>query len=192
MKLSPPSTVHRPPSTVLGFRRTTVMPRTLLMAPARVARTLRRIAAEVLERNKGSARLLVFGVERRGVAVAEWLAEAVREVSGGPVAVHPLDVTPYRDDRADSAPAGATGPDVNGLDVLIVDDVLFTGRTARAAIDAVLHLGRPARIQLAVLIDRGHRELPVQPDYVGRVVPTAYRERVTVDVDGEPAVYLEE
>jgi pyrimidine operon attenuation protein/uracil phosphoribosyltransferase len=162
------------------------------MAPARVARTLRRIAAEVIERNRGSERLLIFGIERRGVAVAEWLADAIREVAGRPVAVQPLDVSPFRDDRTDGDVTSVAGPDVTGHDVLIVDDVLFTGRTARAAIEAVLHLGRPARIQLAVLIDRGHRELPVQPDYVGRVVPTSYRERVTVEVDSEPAVYLEE
>jgi len=162
------------------------------MSPLRVERTLRRIAAEVVERNRGVDRLLVFGVEHRGVGVAERLAEAINEVSGREIAVHRLDVTAFRDDREGTAPARPDGPDVQGKDVLVVDDVLFTGRTARAAIDAVMHAGRPARIQLAVLVDRGHRELPVQPDYVGRVIPTAYRERVIVDVGGTPGVYLEE
>jgi pyrimidine operon attenuation protein/uracil phosphoribosyltransferase len=162
------------------------------MTPGRVARTLRRIAAEVVERNRGVERLLVFGVRRRGVEVAERLAAAIEEVSGRTVAVHPLDVAPFRDDRQTAAVAATGGPDVEGLDVLIVDDVLFTGRTARAALDAVLHHGRPARIQLAVLVDRGHRELPVQADYVGRVIPTSYRERVVVDVGDSEGVYLEE
>jgi pyrimidine operon attenuation protein/uracil phosphoribosyltransferase len=152
-----------------------------------------RIAAEVVERNRGVDQLVLFGVRRRGLAVAQLLADALREVAGRTLTVHALDATPFRDDRP--TPAGPTpedGPDVGGLDVLVVDDVLFTGRTARAAIDAVLHRGRPARLQLAVLVDRGHRELPVQADYVGRVIPTHYRERVVVEVNGEPAIYLDE
>jgi pyrimidine operon attenuation protein/uracil phosphoribosyltransferase len=154
---------------------------------------MRRIAAEVVERNRGVEQLVLFGVQRRGLAVAEMLAEALKEVGGRTLPVNPLDVSAFRDDRP-SAPVEARteGPDVVGLDVLVVDDVLFTGRTARAAIDAVLHLGRPSRLQLAVLVDRGHRELPVQADYVGRVIPTSYRERVVVEVEGEAAVYLDE
>jgi pyrimidine operon attenuation protein/uracil phosphoribosyltransferase len=170
------------------------MPRTLLMPPSRVRRTLRRIAAEVVERNRGGERLLVFGVRRRGLALAERLAEALEEVAGRPFPVHPLDVAPFRDDRPEGVPPPASppGPEVEAHDVLIVDDVLFTGRTARAAIDAVLPLGRPRTIQLAVLVDRGHREVPIQPDYVGRVIPTKYGERVVVEVEEAPEVYLEE
>jgi pyrimidine operon attenuation protein/uracil phosphoribosyltransferase len=154
---------------------------------------MRRIAAEVVERNRGVDQLVLFGVQRRGLAVAEMLAEALEEVGGRQLQVHPLDVSPFRDDRpASAANERAAGPDVAGLDVLVVDDVLFTGRTARAAIDAVLDLGRPSRLQLAVLVDRGHRELPVQSDYVGRVIPTSYRERVVVDVGADTAVYLDE
>ena len=170
------------------------MPRTLLMPPARVQRTVTRLAYEVVERNRGGANLLVFGIRTRGVALAARLAEALAEVEGHPVPVHDLDVTPFRDDRPDLAPPPLAddAPEVDDCDVLLVDDVLFTGRTARAAIDAVLQHGRPRSIQLAVLIDRGHREFPIQPDYVGRMIPTKYRERVVVEVDGAPAVYIEE
>jgi pyrimidine operon attenuation protein/uracil phosphoribosyltransferase len=170
------------------------MPRTLLMPPARVRRTVARLAYEVVERNRGGGNLLVFGIRGRGVTLAERLAEALGEVEGEAFAVHPLDVTPFRDDRPDLEPPPLSddAPQVDARDVLLVDDVLFTGRTARAAIDAVLQHGRPRSIQLAVLIDRGHREFPIHPDYVGRVIPTKYRERVVVEVDGEPAVYLEE
>ena len=142
--------------------------------------------------------LEVFGVRQRGLALAEQLAGVLGEIAGRPVAVHALDVTGFRDDRPAEAPpapppfdAGVV-PAVTGRDVLLVDDVLFTGRTARAAIDAVLRCGRPRTIQLAVLVDRGHREVPIQPDYVGRVIPTKYGERVVVEVAGEPAAYLDE
>ena len=169
------------------------MPRTTLLSPARVRRTLTRLACEVAERNRGTDGLLVFGLRRRGLAVAEALAEALAPLAGGPVEVHGLDVTAFRDDRpgaaAEPLPPGA--PDATGRDVLLVDDVLYTGRTARAALDAVLRYGRPRTLRLAVLVDRGGREVPVQPDFVGRVVPTVAEERVTVDPD-EPAVYLDE
>jgi pyrimidine operon attenuation protein/uracil phosphoribosyltransferase len=170
------------------------MPRTLLMPPARVRRTVTRLAYEVVERNRGGGNLLVFGIRSRGVALAEKLAEALGEVEGRAFPVHALDVTPFRDDRPglEPPPLSDAAPAVDECDVLLVDDVLFTGRTARAAIDAVLLHGRPRSIQLAVLIDRGHREYPIQPDYVGRVIPTKYRERVVVEVEREPTVYLEE
>lgn len=164
------------------------------MSPARVRRTLTRLAYEVIEQNRGGANLMVFGIRTRGVALAERLAAVLREVEGDRFPVHPLDVTPFRDDRPnlDPPPPGEASPGVDDRDVLLVDDVLFTGRTARAAIDAVLLHGRPRTIQLAVLIDRGHREFPIQPDYVGRTFPTKYKERVAVEVDGAPAVYLDE
>ena len=170
------------------------MSRSPLLSPERVRRTLTRLAYEVVERNRGSESLEVFGIRRRGIALAETLARMIGETEGRTVPVYPLDVTPFRDDRPDAPEPEPLDPPptVTGCDVLLVDDVLFTGRTARAAIDAVLAYGRPASIQLAVLIDRGHREYPIQPDYVGRVIPTKHRERVTVEVNGDVTVYLEE
>ena len=172
------------------------MPRSVLMTPERVRRTLLRLAAEVVERNRGAERLLVFGLRNRGVAVAEALAAAVAEVSGEDIEVVGLDVSAFRDDRPTGAghaapplPPGA--PDATDRDVLLVDDVLFTGRTARAALDAVLRHGRPRTIRLAVLVDRGGREVPVQPDFVGRTVPTKADERVVFDLDAR-TVFLDD
>ncbi len=170
------------------------MARTALLSPTRVRRTLTRLAYEIVERNRGGASLEVFGIRKRGIALAETLAEIISTIEGQPVPVHPLDVTPFRDDLPD-APLPTPldpRPNVEGRDVILVDDVLFTGRTARAALDAVLFYGRPMSIQLAVLIDRGHREYPIQPDFVGRVIPTKHRERVTVEVNGQVTVFLEE
>ncbi len=170
------------------------MARIALLSPARVRRTLTRLAYEIVERNRGSETIEVFGIRQRGVALAETLAQIIGEVEGRTVPVYPLDVTPFRDDLPD-APVPeplAPRPNVEGRNVVLVDDVLFTGRTARAAIDAVLFYGRPASVQLAVLVDRGHREYPIQPDFFGRVIPTKHRERVRVEVNGEIAVFLEE
>ena len=164
------------------------------MTPERVRRTLARLAAEVVERNRGAERLLVFGLRRRGVGVAEALADALARVAGETVEVVGLDVSAFRDDRPADAPPPALdagAPDATGRDVLLVDDVLFTGRTARAALDAVLQHGRPRTIRLAVLVDRGGREVPVQPDFVGRTVPTKAAERVVFDLDAM-TVYLDE
>lgn len=169
------------------------MPRTVLLSPERVRRTVTRLAYEVIERNRGTEELLVFGLKERGLALADRLADALGQASGAPVEVHALDISASRDDRPDAAPASLpdNAPSAEGRDVLLVDDVLFTGRTARAALDAVLRHGRPRTIRLAVLVDRGHREVPVHPDFVGRVVPTKHAERVVVDPDA-PAVYLED
>lgn len=174
--------------------------RTLLLPPARVRRTLTRLAYEIVERNRGGDTLEIFGIRTRGVALAETIAEVIGEVEDLSLHVYPLDVTPFRDDLDPSASSGQAPvpepldprPEVEGRNVVLVDDVLFTGRTARAAIDAVLYYGRPASIQLAVLIDRGHREYPIQPDFVGRTIPTKHRERVVVEAGRETAVYLEE
>ncbi|MEM1117902.1 MAG: bifunctional pyr operon transcriptional regulator/uracil phosphoribosyltransferase PyrR [Bacteroidota bacterium] len=169
------------------------MPRTVLMSPERVRRTLTRLAYEVIERNRGTDGLIVFGIRTRGAALAARLADALTEAGGQPVEVHDLDIAPFRDDRPEAADPPPPDPavDTEGHDVLLVDDVAFTGRTARAALDAVLQYGRPRSIRLAVLVDRGHREVPVHPDFVGRVVPTKHAERVIVDVDA-PAVYVED
>ena len=168
------------------------MARTTLMTPERVRRTVTRMAYQIVERNRGTDGLLVFGLKTRGAALASLLADALTEAGGQPVERHALAIAGFRDDR-DGEPQGLPddAPSAQGRDVLLVDDVLFTGRTARAALDAVLQYGRPRTIQLAVLIDRGHREVPVHPDIVGKVVPTKHDERVVVDVDG-PAVYLED
>lgn len=168
------------------------MSRSELMSSAGVRRTVTRLAYEVRERNRGADTLMVFGLKSRGRALAEMLAAALEEVEGHEVPVHALTLAGYRDDEETAPPdLSAEAPDATGRDVLVVDDVLFTGRTARAALDAVVAHGRPRSIQLAVLVDRGHREVPIQPDYVGRRIPTKHRERVVVDTDA-PAVYLEE
>ena len=168
-----------------------MMARTTLMKPERVRRTLTRLAYEVIERNRGVDGLLVFGLKERGAALAALLADALEEATDQSVERHALEIAAFRDDRPDVTPSapGPDAPSAEGRDVLLVDDVLFTGRTARAALDAVLQYGRPRTIQLAVLVDRGHREVPVQPDFVGRIVPTKHDERVVVDLNG-PAVYL--
>jgi len=168
--------------------------KTEILAPEKVDRILNRIAYEIIERNKGASTLEIVGIRRKGSRLAEILARRIAEIE--PVRLHPndLDVSAYRDDR----PAGASveashiESDMAGRDVILVDDVLFTGRTARAALDAIVHYGRPRSIQLVVLVDRGHREFPIHPDYVGRKIPTKHRERVVVDVDASLAVYIEE
>ena len=168
------------------------MARTTLMTPERVRRTVTRLAYEVIERNRGVDGLLVFGLKTRGAALADRLADALGDAAGRPVERHALSIAGFRDDRdGERLPLPDDAPDATGRHVLLVDDVLFTGRTARAALDAVLRYGRPRTIRLAVLVDRGHREVPIHADYVGRTVPTKAAERVVVDV-AEPAVYLEE
>ena len=157
-----------------------------------MSRTVTRLAYEVIERNRGVDGLLVFGLKTRGAALADLLADALAQASGETIERHRLQIAGFRDDRdGERLPLSADAPSAEGRDVLLVDDVLFTGRTIRAALDAVLQYGRPRTIRLAVLIDRGHREVPVHPDFVGRVVPTKHAERVVVHPD-EPAVYLEE
>lgn len=158
------------------------MARSQLLSSERVRRILTRLAYEVVERNRGTDNITVFGIRSRGVVLGEHLAQLLGTMQGDAVPVHGVDVTPFRDDLNEPVPVEALDPKpvVAGRDVVLVDDVLFTGRTARAAIEAVLHYGRPRSIQLAVLIDRGHREYPIQADYVGRHIPTKHRERVIV------------
>lgn len=169
-----------------------------VMDAADVDRAVRRIAHEVLEKNRGSDDIVLLGIQTRGVPLAERLAAVIEEIEGEPVACGSLDIGMYRDDldRRPKRPLGATDVPVRlgGKTVVLVDDVLYTGRTIRAALDALADLGRPNRVQLAALVDRGHRELPIRPDYVGKNVPTSRSERVTVRLierDGEDAVIIE-
>lgn len=162
-------------------------------------RALVRMAHEVLERNKSADGLALVGVRTRGVPLAARLAALIGGIEHVQVPVGTIDVSRYRDDRSDRGQgAGAPGSltfDVAGRTIVLVDDVLYTGRTVRAALDALIDLGRPTSIQLAVLIDRGHRELPVRPDYVGKNLPTSQREHVAVrltEVDGVDEVVIEE
>ena len=150
-----------------------------------VYRAIKRIAHEIIERNDGCDRVCLVGIKRRGVPLAALIAQAIREIEGQEVACGTLDITLYRDDltQASALPqVSATELPFSVTDkrIILVDDVIFTGRTARAAIEAVIRQGRPDQIQLAVLVDRGHRELPIRPDYVGKNVPTSRSEVVAV------------
>jgi pyrimidine operon attenuation protein/uracil phosphoribosyltransferase len=160
------------------------------LAPHDVRRTLKRIAHEIAEKNPGPEGLALVGIHTRGALIARRLHALVGELSGAEVPLGDLDISLYRDD------VGARGPDaqpvvhashldfdLSGRTVVLVDDVLFTGRTVRAAVDALFDYGRPARVQLAVLCDRGHRELPIRPDYVGKNLPTSRDERVNVRLE---------
>lgn len=165
------------------------------MSPERVRRMLTRLAHEVVERNRGSSSIEIVGIRRRGGAVAEALASEIGKIESRDLEVQELDVAAYRDDRdatEDVDDQSTIRGDVTDRDVVLVDDVLFTGRTARAALDALVQYGRPRSIQLAVLVDRGHREYPIQPDYLGRSLQTKHKERVVVDVDSDFAVYVVE
>jgi pyrimidine operon attenuation protein / uracil phosphoribosyltransferase len=151
-----------------------------------IRRALTRIAHEILERNKGVEDCLLMGIHTRGVYLARRIGERMQQIEGKPVSVGELDITLYRDDRtemeANAAVCETKMPHIHGKKVILVDDVLYTGRTVRAAMDALIDVGRPQMIQLAVLIDRGHRELPIRPDYVGKNVPTARNEIVFVSL----------
>ena len=172
------------------------MKRTRILTPEQVARILDRMAYEVLERNRGGEGLVVFGILQKGVAVAEALSTRLAQIEARDFPVNALDVRPYRDDRSSEAEVEDRSrlhiDAITDRHVLLVDDVLFTGRTVRAALDALLRWGRPRSVQLAVLIDRGHREFPIRADYVGRTVPTKYQERVVVVPEEGLAVYVEE
>jgi pyrimidine operon attenuation protein / uracil phosphoribosyltransferase len=155
-----------------------------------VRRTLVRIAHEIVEKNPGRGGLALVGIHTRGAVLASRLHALVGEQSGSEVPLGDIDISFYRDDVDTRLPGGQPVVhashldfDLNGRTVVVVDDVLFTGRTVRAAIDALFDYGRPARVQLAVLADRGHRELPIRPDYVGKNLPTSRRERVNVRVE---------
>ncbi|WJH37459.1 bifunctional pyr operon transcriptional regulator/uracil phosphoribosyltransferase PyrR [Paenibacillus sp. CC-CFT747] len=169
----------------------------VLMDEMAIRRALTRIAHEILERNKGVENCMLVGIRTRGIFLAKRIAERIREIEKVPVPVEEIDVTMYRDDR--EQPRGleairqAERLAIRNKKLILFDDVLFTGRTVRAAMDALMDIGRPEMIQLAVLVDRGHRELPIRPDYVGKNVPTAKNEEIEVslhEVDGKDQVSI--
>ena len=169
-----------------------------IMDDAALGRALTRIAHEILERNRGAENVALIGIRRRGVPLAALIAEKMTAIEGTAPAVGEGDITFYRDDLSTVAPdpvVSTTEVDFSliGKTVILVDDVIYTCRTARAALDAVMALGRPARVQLAVLIDRGHSELPIRPNFVGKNIPTAKNEIISVrleEIDGENCVEL--
>jgi len=158
-----------------------------IMDAARISRVLDRMATEILERNRNLKNLVIIGIPTRGVSLAKRIARTVKDLENVEIPVGIIDITRYRDDyaasstRATSAKSKIPFP-IEKKDVILVDDVLFTGRTIRAAMEGLFDLGRPKSIQLLVLIDRGHRELPIRADYVGKVLPTSRRELVQVDL----------
>jgi pyrimidine operon attenuation protein/uracil phosphoribosyltransferase len=171
-----------------------------IMDAAKISRALSRLASEVVERNQGTDGLVLLGIRRRGVPLAERLAEKIKRLEETDVLVGALDITLYRDDLSTIAPHPVVSKSelptpVTDKTIVLVDDVLYTGRTVRAALDHIIDYGRPRRIQLAVLVDRGHRELPIQADYVGRSVPTTDSEIIKVmlkEIDGVDQVLIVE
>jgi pyrimidine operon attenuation protein/uracil phosphoribosyltransferase len=163
-----------------------------------IRRAITRIAHEIAERNGGVEETVLVGIRRRGVPLAERIAATLAEIEGTRVPIGMLDITLYRDDLELRGPAPVVRStrmptDITNHTLILVDDVLYTGRTVRAALDALADLGRPARIQLAVLIDRGHRELPIRADFIGKNVPTASQERIEVrlrELDSDDGVYI--
>lgn len=166
----------------------------ILIDEAGMMRAIRRIGHEILERNKGLSNALIIGIERRGVYLAKRLQAQIEAIEGIQVDVATMDVSLYRDDRGNQPKEGSPFTmDTTGKIVILVDDVLFTGRTIRSALNALMEAGRPSAIQLAVLVDRGHRELPIRADYVGKNIPTSHLETVKVhvyEVDGDDSVVI--
>ncbi|MFF2886727.1 bifunctional pyr operon transcriptional regulator/uracil phosphoribosyltransferase PyrR [Paenibacillus sp. NPDC057967] len=163
----------------------------VIMDETAIRRALTRIAHEIVEKNKGIDDCIIVGIRTRGIYLANRVAERIGEIEGRPVPVRELDITHYRDDRLDAAAtkteASAALGELEGMPfttkdkiIILFDDVLYTGRTIRAAMDALMDCGRPRSIQLAVLVDRGHRELPIRPDFIGKNVPTSKQEQIQV------------
>lgn len=172
----------------------------VLMDETAIRRALTRIAHEILEKNKGIGDCLLIGIRTRGVYLAERLAAKIEEIEGTPIPWGELDVTPYRDDRSAATEKNCAEQlkmshpvSIQDKKVILFDDVLYTGRTIRAAMDALMDCGRPRMIQLAVLADRGHRELPIRPDYIGKNIPTSRSEQIEValmETDGKDEVVI--
>ena len=172
--------------------------RAVVMDSQSLERSLKRISHEIIEKNKGTDNLVLVGIRRRGIPLAKQIATNIKEIEGVDIPVCSLDITFYRDDLTKQEQEPKLNSidletDINNKTVILVDDVIYTGRTVRAAMDGLLKAGRPNYIQLAVVIDRGHRELPIRPDYVGKNVPTSKDEHINVCVreyDNDEAVYL--
>lgn len=174
----------------------------VIMDETAIRRALTRIAHEILEKNKGIEDCVLVGIRTRGVFLAQRIAERMNEIEGTPIPWGEIDVTSYRDDRGSKEAAAERGEgaklslehlNIHDKKVILFDDVLYTGRTIRAAMDALMDCGRPRMIQLAVLADRGHRELPIRPDYIGKNVPTSKHEEITValtEIDGKDEVTI--
>ena len=172
---------------VLEFRAMKIVEKAQLMSPAEIDRTLQRLAHEIVEKSGGTKHLALIGIRRRGVPLARRIVQAMRGIDGVEVPVGTLDITLYRDDLSKVAPQAVLQSSdisfgVDGMDLVLVDDVLYTGRTIRAAMNGLFDLGRPRRVSLCVLIDRGHRELPIRADYVGKNLPTTANEKVRVQI----------
>lgn len=171
-----------------------------LLDATRMKRAIQRMAIEIVERNRGTEDLVIIGIRSRGVPLAERVARSIAESEEAEVPVGILDITLYRDDLTTVAPQPVVKPtklphSIDGKVVVLIDDVLYTGRTVRAALDALIDFGRPRSVQLAVLIDRGHRELPIHADVVGRHIPTDRSEVIKVkvkEIDGEDEVLIME
>ena len=176
----------------------TLVDKTVLMDSAGIRRALTRISHEIVEKNKGVENIVLVGIRTRGVPIAERIADEIEQIEGKKPPVGILDITLYRDDLSTLSYQPIVHPtqmpvDITGKTIVLTDDVLYTGRTIRAALDAIIDMGRPKTIQLAVLIDRGHRELPIRPDYVGKSIPTSKTEMVSVCMpmyDGQLSVEL--
>ena len=172
--------------------------KTILMDAMSVERALLRISHEILERNKGTEDLVLLGIKTRGVPMAERIRTNIKRIEGKDVPCGSLDITLYRDDLTELSDGASVISsnfpcEVVNKNIILLDDVLFTGRTVRAAIEAILDKGRPRTIQLAVLVDRGHRELPIRADFVGKNIPTSLKEMISVafdETDGETGVYI--
>ncbi len=177
----------------------------VIMDDSAIRRALTRIAHEVVEKNKGIEGCVLVGIRTRGIYLARRAAERILDIEGVPVAVGELDITPYRDDRPSTGSGDGAEKETQAREackfpfstkdkrIILFDDVLYTGRTIRAALDALMDNGRPQSIQLAVLVDRGHRELPIRPDYVGKNVPTSRQEQIRVsltEIDKEDVVQI--
>jgi pyrimidine operon attenuation protein/uracil phosphoribosyltransferase len=176
------------------------LPVRTVLQQADITRALTRISHEILESNRGASGLILLGIPTRGVHLARRLSRQLQEISGAAVPAGALDVTMYRDDLARGrtrtpSPTELPPGGVDGATVVLVDDVLYSGRTIRAALDALNDIGRPSIVRLAVLIDRGHRELPIRPDFIGKNLPSSHEERVNVsltEVDGEDSITIED
>ncbi|QOR68494.1 bifunctional pyr operon transcriptional regulator/uracil phosphoribosyltransferase PyrR [Cytobacillus suaedae] len=172
----------------------------VLLDEQAIRRALTRIAHEIIERNKGIDECVIVGIKTRGIHLAKRLAERIEQIEGKPIPVGDLDITLYRDDltkkteNQEPLVKGSDIPvDITNKKVILIDDVLYTGRTVRAALDALIDIGRPAHIQLAVLVDRGHRELPIRADFVGKNIPTSNLEKIMVElteIDGTDLVTI--